>query len=120
MSACNCPTCGQPLQPDLVAIDHDAGIIVANGRFAHLTRQEFTVFMTLYAAKGALRSRERLLHAVSSTIDEAPEIKIVDVFVCKVRAKIKGLGLSIATVWGEGYRMNFSKDFNPKKDHAHE
>ncbi len=36
--------------------------------------------------------------------DEA-EIKIVDVFVCKMRKKLKRFGIEIETVWGRGYRM---------------
>jgi two-component system cell cycle response regulator CtrA len=33
------------------------------------------------------------------------EIKIVDVFVCKARAKLEKFGISIETIWGRGYRM---------------
>ena len=36
--------------------------------------------------------------------DEA-EIKIVDVFVCRLRKKLKPWGLTILTVWGLGYEM---------------
>lgn len=31
------------------------------------------------------------------------EIKIIDVFVCKIRAKLKRFGIVIETVWGRGY-----------------
>jgi two-component system cell cycle response regulator CtrA len=42
---------------------------------------------------------------------DIPEPKIVDVFVCKMRAKLKRYGLEIKTVWGIGYSMtNGSKD----------
>jgi two-component system cell cycle response regulator CtrA len=37
--------------------------------------------------------------------DVAPELKIVDVFVCKIRAKIESHGLKIETHWGRGYSM---------------
>lgn len=36
--------------------------------------------------------------------DEA-EAKIVDVFICKLRRKVKPFGIEIATVWGLGYQM---------------
>jgi hypothetical protein len=36
---------------------------------------------------------------------EHPEPKIVDVFVCKVRAKLKSLDVTIETLWGIGYSM---------------
>jgi hypothetical protein len=35
-----------------------------------------------------------------------PEIKIVDVYVCKARKKLKGFGVEIETVWGRGYRLS--------------
>lgn len=35
--------------------------------------------------------------------DKEPEIKIVDVFICKIRAKLKPFGIKIGTHWGRGY-----------------
>lgn len=37
--------------------------------------------------------------------DEEPEVKIVDVFVCKMRKKLKPFGIEVDTVWGQGYRL---------------
>ena len=37
--------------------------------------------------------------------DEEPELKIVDVFVCKMRKKLTPFGVVIDTVWGRGYRL---------------
>ncbi|WDZ77926.1 winged helix-turn-helix domain-containing protein [Ensifer adhaerens] len=105
MSACPCPTCGQVLPPQTFAIDWEAGIVIAAGRFAQLTRSELAIFETLYQAKGQVKSKEHLLNAIASHVDDAPEIKIVDVFVCKIRKKIAGLGVSIETIWGGGYRL---------------
>jgi DNA-binding response OmpR family regulator len=110
---CACPTCGQPLPAESFSIDWDAGIIVAAGRFAQLTRQEMAVFTTLHSAKGGVRSKEQLLAAVTSFVDDEPEIKIVDVFVCKIRKKFAGLNLSIETVWGIGYRLLPNTGGNP-------
>jgi two-component system cell cycle response regulator CtrA len=36
--------------------------------------------------------------------DEA-EVKIVDVFICKIRKKLKPFGIQIATRWGQGYSI---------------
>lgn len=36
--------------------------------------------------------------------DEA-EPKIVDVFICKARKKLRPFGIVIETVWGQGYRL---------------
>lgn len=35
--------------------------------------------------------------------NDEPEIKIVDVFICKMRKKLTPFGVQIATVWGQGY-----------------
>jgi two-component system cell cycle response regulator CtrA len=34
------------------------------------------------------------------------EIKIVDVYVCKARKKLKRFGIEIETVWGRGFRLS--------------
>lgn len=104
--SCACPTCGQNLPVDLMAIDYDAGIVVANGRFAHLTVQEFRIFEALHGSKGRIQTKEALLRAITPLIDDEPEIKIVDVLVCKIRKKLEGLNVKIETMWGRGYRMS--------------
>lgn len=105
MTECLCPTCGAALPPYLFAVDPESQIIVGNGRFAYLTSDEFAVFDCLYQARPRVLTKEQLLEAVTSFVDDAPEIKIVDVYVCKIRKKLAGLGVSIETIWGSGYRM---------------
>lgn len=54
-------------------------------------------------------TKERLHAAVSVnkiSSDEETEIKIVDVFVCKVRAKLKPFDVEIETHWGTGYSLS--------------
>ena len=34
---------------------------------------------------------------------DAPNVKIVDVYICKLRKKLKGRGVEIVTHWGAGY-----------------
>jgi two-component system cell cycle response regulator CtrA len=38
---------------------------------------------------------------------DEPELKIIDVFVCKIRKKLAAVGLGdfIGTVWGRGYTV---------------
>lgn len=51
-------------------------------------------------------TREQLLSRVYSLFaDDAPELKIIDVFICKIRKKLAGLGVDIESVWGHGYRL---------------
>lgn len=56
--------------------------------------------------KGGLVTKEAFMALLYRDVgsDEA-EIKIIDVFVCKLRRKLKPLGLEIGTRWGVGYEM---------------
>lgn len=70
-----------------------------------LTGKEFEVLQLLASRKGVTLSKEMFLDKLYGGLDE-PEVKIIDVFVCKIRGKLKKLtggdGL-IDTVWGRGY-----------------
>jgi two-component system cell cycle response regulator CtrA len=70
-----------------------------------LTRKEYEVLQLLALRRGVTLSKEMFLDKLYGGLDE-PEVKIIDVFVCKIRGKLKKLtdgdGL-IDTVWGRGY-----------------
>lgn len=66
----------------------------------HLTPHEASVVVALVQAKGRACTKTHLVEAIYAGRDE-PELKIIDVFVCKVRRKI-GDGM-IDTLWGKGY-----------------
>lgn len=101
-----CPTCGQQLPADRGFIfDEEAGIVVGRGRVASLTRQEATVFAQLYAAMPRVCTKEQLLSNLYLHEQDEAEIKIVDVFICKIRKKLAPLGVEIATIWARGYRL---------------
>jgi two-component system, cell cycle response regulator CtrA len=70
-----------------------------------LTGSEGSVFGALMARD--LVTKEHVMAALYRNYakDEA-EIKIVDVFICKIRKKLKPFKIEIETVWGVGYRMN--------------
>lgn len=53
-------------------------------------------------------SKEQLLIAATNDItgNKAPEIKIVDVYICKMRKKLEPFGIVIETVWGRGYNLD--------------
>lgn len=107
MNACACPTCGQTLPEAGMSIDMDAGIIVRNGRFAHLTEREFDIFTRLNAQPMRVVSKETL-HSLLYDMrggDDDPMEKIIDVFICKLRKKLKPLGIVIETVWARGWRI---------------
>ncbi len=99
-----CPCCGQTLRSD-GDLRIDGGFIVKGGVVAILTAQEQCLFEALYAAQGKVVTKEQLLTQLYPIEADEAEIKIIDVFVCKVRKKLKPLGLTIQTEWGRGYRF---------------
>jgi two-component system cell cycle response regulator CtrA len=79
--------------------------VSVNGVPVHLTGKEFGVLELLTLRKGATLTKDMFLNHLYGGIDE-PELKIIDVFVCKVRKKLaaaSGGENYIATVWGRGY-----------------
>ena len=69
-----------------------------------LTNSEHTVFQVLVARPVA--TKEMILAALywDKGLEE-PELKIIDVFICKLRKKLSQHGVAIATVWGRGWSM---------------
>ena len=72
----------------------------------HLTGKEFAILELLVLRKGTTLTKEQFLNHLYGGMDE-PEVKIIDVFVCKLRKKLQDAGLSnmIDTVWGRGYMI---------------
>lgn len=94
-------------------LEHMRGILLPEKldmRFDfNLTPQESKLLVCLMKAKGATCSKERLLnwlYSLRADQDGVPEIKIIDVFVCKLRKKIRLYGFDIETIWGQGYAMH--------------
>ena len=57
--------------------------------------------------KGTTLTKEMFLNQLYGGMDE-PEIKIIDVFICKLRKKLGGASGGkeyIETVWGRGYSL---------------
>lgn len=81
-----------------------------------LTKAERIVAEMLFRAKERPVTRAALydaLYAVRRSEAEQPLEKIVDVFVCKLRKKLKDSHYSIHNVYGLGYRMLIN-DGGPK------
>ena len=103
---CACPTCGKPLDLEGFRFEAEAGIVIGGGKFAALTVREAAVFEIFWSNPGRVLSKAALTDQVYSLFaDDAPAETIIDVFVCRMRRKLASLGLSIETVWGQGYRL---------------
>jgi len=72
-----------------------------------LTKKEFEVLELLALRQGMTISKEMLLNHLYGGMDE-PGLKIIDVFLCKLRKKLAAFsgGVEyIETVWGRGYML---------------
>lgn len=82
-----------------------------------LTVREARLFLILQRAPGMQVGKEALLTRLyADQIDDAPDIKIVEAFVSKIRKKLEGTGWRIETIWGVGYKLIGDPDIvgNPK------
>ncbi|GAB4166413.1 MAG: response regulator transcription factor [Rickettsiaceae bacterium] len=92
---------------DKVTINLDTRNVEVDGQQVHLTNKEYAILELLAMRKGTVLTKEMFLNHLYSSMDE-PEIKIIDVFVCKLRkklAKASGGTNYIETVWGRGYML---------------
>lgn len=88
-----------------MVVNLDAKTVEVSGRRVRLTGKEYQILEVLSLRKGTTLSKEMILNHVYGGMDE-PELKIVDVFVCKLRKKIASATQGkhyIETVWGRGY-----------------
>ena len=84
----------------------DSREVLVNATPVHLTGKEYAILELLVLRKGMVLTKEAFLNHLYGGMDE-PEMKIIDVFICKLRKKLAmaGAGSLIGTVWGRGYMM---------------
>jgi two-component system cell cycle response regulator CtrA len=90
-----------------VIVNLDSRTVEVNDKPLHLTGKEYGIIELLSLRKGTTLTKEMFLNHLYGGMDE-PEVKIIDVFICKLRKKIENMndGESyIETVWGRGYVM---------------
>jgi len=89
----------------LLEVNLDARTVQVGGEPLHLTAKEYGILELLSLRKGQTLTKEQFLNHLYGGIDE-PELKIIDVFICKLRKKLTaatGGSACIETVWGRGY-----------------
>jgi two-component system cell cycle response regulator CtrA len=91
-----------------VSIDLAARTVEVDGRRVGLTGKEYAILEMLSLRKGMTLTKEMFLTHLYGGRDE-PELKIIDVFICKLRKKLHLAGAPssgcIETVWGRGYSL---------------
>ncbi len=73
----------------------------------HLTGKEYGILVLLSLNKGSIVTKEMFLNHLYGGLDE-PDPKIIDVFICKLRKKLKaatGSNDYIETLGGRGYML---------------
>ena len=89
---------------DLV-VNLDQKTVEVDGARVHLTGKEYQMLELLSLRKGTTLTKEMFLNHLYGGMDE-PELKIIDVFICKLRKKLAMASNGrnyIETVWGRGY-----------------
>ncbi|SDG00940.1 MULTISPECIES: response regulator transcription factor CtrA [Thalassobaculum] len=98
-------------------VNLDSRSVDVEGQPLHLTGKEYGILELLSLRKGTTLTKEMFLNHLYNGMDE-PELKIIDVFICKLRKKLSnatGGDNYIETVWGRGYVL---RDPNEAKTNA--
>ncbi|MGP0092369.1 MAG: response regulator transcription factor CtrA [Xanthobacteraceae bacterium] len=91
---------------DLI-VNLGAKTVKVNATQVSLTPKEYQMLELLSLRKGMTLTKEMILNHLYGGMDE-PELKIIDVFMCKLRKKLAGASRGknyIETVWGRGFML---------------
>jgi two-component system cell cycle response regulator CtrA len=95
------------ISTDDLCINLDTKMVEVNGARVYLTDKEYQMLELLALRRGTTLNKEIFLSHLYGGMDE-PDMKIIDVFICKLRKKLanaSGGKNYIETVWGRGYLM---------------
>ncbi len=93
------------IRTGMINVNLDAKTVDVASKAVHLTGKEYQMLELLSLRKGTTLTKEMFLNHLYGGMDE-PELKIIDVFICKLRKKLSeatGGESYIETVWGRGY-----------------
>jgi two-component system, cell cycle response regulator CtrA len=95
------------INTDDLCVNLDTKLVEINGARVHLTGKEYQLLELLALRQSMTLTKEMFLSHLYGGMDE-PEMKIIDVFICKLRKKLANASGGkdyIETVWGRGYVM---------------
>ena len=98
-------TGGSTIRTGKLAVNLEKRLVTVDGNPVRLTPKEYEILEFLSLRKGTILTKEMFLNHLYGGTDE-PELKIIDVLVCKLRKKLiqaTGGSHNIDTVWGRGY-----------------
>jgi two-component system, cell cycle response regulator CtrA len=100
---------------DLV-LNLDSKTVEAFGGRVHFTIKEYQMLELLCLHKDKPVTKEMFFNHLYGGMDE-PEVKIIDVFICKLRKKLANASMGknyIETIWGRGYVLREPNDDEAK------
>jgi two-component system cell cycle response regulator CtrA len=100
------------VQSGNLIVNLDNKMVEINGARVHLTGKEYQMLELLALRKGMTLTKEMFLNHLYGGMDE-PELKIIDVFMCKLRRKLanaSGGKNYVETMWGRGYVLRHSTE----------
>ena len=103
------------IQTGDLLVNLDTKTVEVSGVRVHLTVKEYEILELLSLRKGTTLTKEMFFNHLYGGMDE-PGLKIVDVFMCKLRKRLanaSGDKNYIETVWGRGYVLR-----EPSEDEA--
>ena len=98
-----------------LTVNLDTKTVEVDGVRVHLTGKEYAMLELLSLRKGTTLTKEMFLNHLYGGMDE-PELKIIDVFICKLRKKLNQACAGenyIETVWGRGYVLRDGDMIDP-------
>ncbi|TCS63476.1 response regulator transcription factor CtrA [Varunaivibrio sulfuroxidans] len=101
-----------------LSVNLDANAVEIDQTPIHLTGKEYGILELLSLRKGTTLTKEMFLNHLYGGMDE-PELKIIDVFICKLRKKLSdatGGENYIETVWGRGYVLRDPNEESQPKE----
>ena len=93
-------------------IDMNTKTVYIDKKLVPLTSKEYALLELLALKRGITVSKENCISQLYGVMDEPPDSKIIDVFLCKIRRKIKALTGGedyIQNIWGRGYILKSEK-----------
>ena len=100
------------IHTDDLCVNLDSKTVEVNGARVPVTGKEYQMLELLSLRKGTTLTKEMFLNHLYGGMDE-PELKIIDVFICKLRKKLANASNGknyIETVWGRGYVLREPSD----------
>ena len=92
---------------DLI-VNLEARNVELRGQKLHLTAKEYQILVLLALRRGSTLTKEMFLNHLYGGLDDEPDAKIIDIFICKLRKKLANASGGqdyIETVWGRGYAL---------------